>query len=184
MIVWIDTETTGLDHQKDALLEIAVVVTTDELEVVGSYSSVIKAKKRDLKRMDDFVLNLHTGSGLLDEVAKADKSLHQVEQEVMTFLGRLGLTKGLVLGGNSVHFDRYFLLRLMPDLMKRFTHQNLDVTSIGHCVKRWHKPVYNHMKEQTGTVAHRAMDDILSSISQLRRYRYYSFRTTPNLESN
>jgi oligoribonuclease len=181
MIVWIDLETTGLDHNKDAILEVAVAVTTDDLELVGTYNSVVKTKKRDLKRMDNFVFNLHTNSGLLEEVASATKPLSVVESEIMTFLGRHGLTKGLVLGGNSVHFDRYFMLRLMPDLMKRFTHQNLDVTSIGHCVKRWHPEAYDLMKKQSGAVAHRALDDILSSVTQMRKYRYYSFRVVPNI---
>lgn len=171
MIVWIDTETTGLDHNKDALIEVAVVITTDELEVVDSYTSVIKTKKRDLKRMNNFVRNLHAKSGLLDEVAKATKSISTVEAEVMKFLDKHGSTTGLTLGGNSVHFDRYFLLRLMPKLMKRFTHQNLDVTSIGHCVKRWDNDAYEALKATKGEVAHRALDDILSSINQLAWYR-------------
>jgi len=181
MIVWIDTETTGLDHEKDTLLEVAVIITTDDLEIVDSYSEVIKTKKRDLKKMNEFVLNLHTKSNLVSAVGEATKTMGEVEQEVITFLGRHGLTKGLVLAGNSVHFDRYFLLRLMPELMRKFTHQNLDVTSIGHCVKRWHPEVYDLMKSQSGEVAHRALDDILSSIGQLVRYRSYSFLKVPNL---
>jgi len=173
MIVWIDLETTGLDPDRDCLLEAAVVITDDELCQVDWYESVIKPKRRALRRMDDFVVDMHTKSGLLAELPSG-RDVRVVEREILAFLDRHGLDKRLTLAGDSVHFDKSFLDRQMPELAKRFSHQILDVTSIAGCVKRWHAPVYWAMaqeRDERGGVRHRAHHDILSSIRRLDRYR-------------
>ena len=173
MIVWIDTETTGLDPHKDYLLEFAVVITDDELSEVDRYESVIKPRRRALRRMDDFVANMHTKSGLLANLPDG-KSLAQVEAEVLAFLDKHDLVERLTLAGNSVYFDKAFIENHMPTLAKRFSHQILDVTSIANCAKRWHAPVYWGMIEERdsrGGIVHRAISDVLSSIKQLEQYR-------------
>ena len=178
-IVWIDTETTGLDYKKEALLEIAVVITDSELTEIARYESIVKTSPRKLrKRMGEYVTKMHTTSGLLDDLRGATKTQKQVEEEVLMFLDRWGLTNKLVLAGNSVHFDRRMLESRMPRLMARFTHQNLDVSSIGLVVKRWTPSVYEYMKaNKNNKNPHRAMYDILDSIKQLRDYRLFVFTT-------
>lgn len=171
MIVWIDLETTGLDPRKDAICEIAVIVTDDDLNTLATYASVVKTPKRKVRRMDDFVVGMHTKSGLLADLPKATKSLKAIEAEVIALLDEAGVEKRALLGGNSVHFDRGFINNQMPALANKFSHQHLDVSAIGNCVKRWYGDFYESMKAGSGEVAHRAMDDIKSSISQLATYR-------------
>ena len=171
MLVWIDTETTGLDFSNDKLLEVAVIITNDNLKVIDRYASVIKTTKKALRGMDEWCQTTHGASGLLDELATADKSLKQVEQEVIALLDKHDLTSRVTLAGNSVHFDNRFLTRDMPTLMKRFSHQMLDVTAIGLCVKRWNTTAYDTLYAKKGTVAHRAMADIESSIKQMKFYK-------------
>ena len=182
MLVWIDTETTGLDFSNDKLLEVAVIITTDNLKVVDRYTSVIKTTKKALRGMDEWCQTTHGASGLLDELATADKSLKQVEQEVIALLDKHDLTSRATLAGNSVHFDRRMLETRMPRLMARFTHQNLDVSAIGLTVKRWTPNVYDYVKKimklsRTDAVQHRALSDLLDCIESLRLYKKHTFTT-------
>lgn len=171
MLVWIDTETTGLDFDNDKLLEVAVIITTDNLKVVDRYNSVIKTSKKAVREMGEWCQTTHAASGLLDELAEADKSMKQVEQEIIALLDKHDLTSRAIIAGNSIHFDVRFLNRFMPTLMKRFSHQTLDVTSVGLCVKRWNTTAYDTLYAKKGKVAHRAMADIESSIRQLKFYK-------------
>ena len=182
MIVWIDTETTGLDYKKEALLEIAVLITDDELNEVGSYSTIIKTPNRKLRRMDNYVTEMHTRSGLLDDLEHfGGRNIKVAEMEILALLDQHGLGKGLLLGGNSVHFDRRMLETRMPRLMARFTHQNLDVSSIGLTIKRWAPHVYDLVKlESKGREhanPHRALSDLIDCVHSLRRYRHLTFTT-------
>jgi len=171
MLVWIDTETTGLDFDNDALLEVAVIITTDNLKVVDRYNSVIKTPKKVLRGMNEWCKTTHGASGLLDELNGADKTMKQVENDIIALLDKHNLTSRLNIAGNSIHFDVRFLTRCMPTLMKRFSHQTLDVTSIGLVMKRWNKSAYDTLYAKKGKVAHRAMADIESSIKQLKFYK-------------
>lgn len=171
MLVWIDTETTGLDFDNDKLLEVAVIITTDDLKVVDRYNSVIKTSKRAMRKMDEWCITTHGASGLLTELMTADKSMKQVEQEIIALLDKHDLTSRAIIAGNSIHFDVRFLNRFMPTLMKRFSHQTLDVTSIGLCLKRWNASAYWELHDKKGKVAHRAMADIESSIRQMEFYK-------------
>jgi len=171
MLVWIDTETTGLDFDNDALLEVAVIITTDNLKVVDRYNSVIKTSKKALREMDAWCKTTHGESGLLAELENADKTVKVVEKEIIALMDKHGLTSRSTIAGNSIHFDVRFLSRFMPTLMKRFSHQTLDVTSVGLCVKRWNKVAYDNLYAKKGKVAHRAMKDIESSIRQLKFYK-------------
>jgi len=175
MIVWIDLETTGLNPRKDSLLEVAVLVTDDELNRLGSYEAVIATPKRKLKRLDDYVRSMHSKSGLLDDLPTSTITLSQAEAEITALLDDLGCVEKVILGGNSVHFDRGFLDVTMPNLMKRFSHQHLDVSAIGLVVKRWHKEVYDLLRKERGEVEHRAKDDINACVATLRRYRELVF---------
>jgi len=170
MIVWIDIETTGLDPQNDAILEVAMIITADDLTPIAKYSNIIKPSEDKLLRMDDYVTKMHTGSGLLDELAKTDNSLADVEKELIAVLEDNHATNRALLAGNSVHFDRNFLEAQMPELMKRFSYQNLDVTSVSHVVRRFLPAKYEAISAKRKEIAHRAMDDIEGSIEQLEKY--------------
>ena len=179
-IVWIDVETTGLDFKKEALLELAVVITDKDLNILDSYSNLIKTPKRKLRRMNEYVLKMHTDSELIEDIKQfARKPIAEVEAEILELLDRNGLKKGLLLGGASVHFDRRMLESRMPRLMARFTHQNLDVSSIGLVVKRWTPGVYEQIKresdEDPNPFTHRAWYDILATIELLKTYRRFVF---------
>ena len=179
-IVWIDVETTGLDFDKEALLEIAVVITNNELEILDSYANIIKTPKRKLRRMNDYVRCMHTDSELIADLKYfGGKPSNKVEEEILEMLDRNGLTKNLLLGGASVHFDRRMLETRMPKLMKRFTHQNLDVSSVGLLVKRWTPHVYDKIKADSAAdpnpFPHRAWYDILATIELLKEYRHFVF---------
>ena len=179
-IVWIDVETTGLDFKKEALLELAVVITDKDLNILDSYSNLIKTPKRKLRRMNEYVLKMHTDSELIEDIKQfARKPIAEVEAEILELLDRNGLKKGLLLGGASVHFDRRMLESRMPRLMARFTHQNLDVSSIGLVVKRWTPGVYEQIKresdEDPNPFPHRAWYDILATIELLKTYRRFVF---------
>jgi len=179
-IVWIDIETTGLDYKKEALLEIAVLITNNELEVIDSYSNIIKTPKRKLRRMDDYVRKMHTDSELLADLKHfGGKPIAEVEAEILEMLDRHGLEKRLLLAGNSVGFDRRMLETRMPKLMARFGYQNLDVTSIGKLVQRWTPAVDSHIRRlkenDPNPFPHRAWYDILDSVEQLKSYRKLVF---------
>jgi oligoribonuclease len=185
MIVWIDTETTGVDYDKEELLEIAVVITTDDLKILDFYGCVIKPNKRKMnKRMNAFVRQMHTDSGLLKALEKGEgRSVRAAEITILEMLNDQKLGNGLLLGGNSVHFDRRILETRMPRLMARFTHQNLDVSAVGNLVKKWTPHVYEHIKAKTKSKKpHRAMADILGCIESLAEYREMVFTTEKETE--
>ena len=185
MIVWIDTETTGVDYDREELLEIAVVITTDELEIMDSYNCVIKPNRRKMnKRMGDFVRQMHTDSGLLNAIESGEgRDVKAAEITILEMLNDNNLGDRLLLGGNSVHFDRRILESRMPRLMSRFSHQNLDVSAVGNLVKKWTPNVYEHVKAETKNEnPHRAMADILGCIESLIEYRKMVFTTEKETE--
>jgi len=176
MIVWVDIETTGLDWKKELLLEIAVVITDDELNEAESYSRVIHHPmprlNKAIRRMNDYVLNMHTSSGLLGEIAQGMGKDHGVvESEILEMLDRHGLRENLLMAGSSVHFDRRMLETRMPKLSQRFGYRILDVTSFSEVARRWMKSVYWSLSEASGKAEHRAYADILSSIQRMADYR-------------
>jgi len=177
-IVWIDIETTGLDFKKEAVLEIAVVITNNDLEMIDSYCNIVKTPKRKLRRMNDYVRCMHTDSELLADLKYfGGTPIADVEKEILEVLDRNGLTKNLLLAGASVHFDRRMLETRMPKLMARFTHQNLDVTSIGKLVQRWTPNAYDHIviASDPNSFPHRAWYDIWATIDLLKEYRHFVF---------
>ena len=170
LIVWIDCEMTGLDLARDALVEIAVVVTDSELAVVDEGVDVVIAPPAEaLEQMDPFVLNMHTTSGLLEELP-GGVTLAEAEDQVLTYLRRwLPEPRKAPLAGNSVGTDKAFLDRDMPDLVGHLHYRVIDVSSIKELARRWYPRIYFSSPEKTG--GHRALADILESIDELRYYR-------------
>ena len=169
-IVWIDCEMTGLDLTADALVEIAVVVTDSELNVLGEGIDVVIAPPAEaLSQMNDFVRNMHTTSGLLEDLP-GGVSLGDAEERVLEYLREWIPEPGKApLAGNSVGTDKAFLDRDMPALMAHLHYRVIDVSSIKELARRWYPRVYFASPEKNG--GHRALADILESIDELRYYR-------------
>ncbi|HEY3438220.1 MAG TPA: oligoribonuclease [Actinotalea sp.] len=169
-IVWIDCEMTGLDLANDALVEIAVIVTDSELNVLDEgVDVVISPPARAIEQMDPFVVAMHTTSGLIEELA-GGTTLADAEDQVLTYLRRwLPEPRKAPLAGNSVGTDKAFLDRDMPGLVGHLHYRVIDVSSIKELARRWYPRIYFASPEKNG--GHRALADILESIDELRYYR-------------
>lgn len=169
-IVWIDCEMTGLDLQRDALVEIACVVTEADLTLVDDgVSVVIKPPDEPFAAMDPFVVDMHTQSGLIEEIP-VGTTLEEATEQILTYVQQhVPEPRKAPLGGSTVYVDRGFLARDMPELDAHLHYRLVDVSSLKELIKRWHPQVYYAAPEKTGN--HRAMGDILDSIAELRYYR-------------
>jgi oligoribonuclease len=183
-LVWIDCEMTGLDVAKDSLVEIAVLVTDSDLNVldVEGLSVVIKPREESLLAMGDFVRNMHQESGLLDLLADGD-DIELAEQKVIDYIKQFAPEeKTAPLAGNSIGTDRMFLNRYMPALDSHLHYRNIDVSSIKELVRRWYPKVYFQLPKKDG--GHRALADIRESIKELRYYRESVFIDLPGLSTD
>ncbi|MBO1751662.1 oligoribonuclease [Actinotalea sp. BY-33] len=169
-IVWIDCEMTGLDLSRDALVEVAAVVTDSELNVLGDgVDVVITPPVEALEQMDPFVRTMHTTSGLL-EALPGGTTLAEAEQQVLDYLRAWIPEAGKApLAGNSVGTDKAFLERDMPGLAGHLHYRIIDVSSVKELARRWYPRIYFASPEKNG--GHRALADILESIDELRYYR-------------
>jgi oligoribonuclease len=177
-IVWIDCEMTGLDLGADALVEVAAVVTDSELNVLGDGIDVIvRPPDEALEQMNDFVRDMHTSSGLIDELA-GGTTLADAEAQVLDYLRGFVPEPGKApLAGNSVGTDKMFLDRDMQDLVAHLHYRIIDVSSIKELARRWYPRVYFASPTKNG--GHRALADILESIDELRYYRSALFVPQP-----
>ena len=163
-------EMTGLDPSVDRILEIAVLVTDGELNVVAEGPDlVIRQSEAVLERMDEWNKTHHGQSGLLDRVRESSIDEAKASAEVLKFLKEYTLEKKAPLGGNSVHQDRRFLVRYMPEIESWLHYRNIDVSTLKELVQRWYPKAYASRPPKKGQ--HRAMDDLNESIEELRFYR-------------
>lgn len=169
-LVWIDCEMTGLNPEKDCLVEVAVVITNSDLEILDSgLDVVIKPRADSWAQMGDFVREMHTQSGLIDLV-ESGVELAEAEQIILNYIKKfVPNEKEAPLAGNSIGTDRMFLNRYMPTLDKHLHYRNIDVSSIKELTRRWYPRVYFQLPKKDG--GHRALADILESIQELRYYR-------------
>jgi oligoribonuclease len=182
-LVWIDCEMTGLDLGQDALIEVAALVTDFDLTVLGEgVDIVIKPPEGAVDKMIDFVREMHTASGLLEELADG-VSLAEAEAAVLGYV-RAHCPDGSrpPLAGNSVATDRAFLARDMPSLEGFLHYRNVDVSSIKELARRWYPRAYYNAPEKSGN--HRALADIRESIEELRYYRDAIFVPQPGPDSD
>lgn len=177
-LVWIDCEMTGLDLTKDELVEVAVVITDYELEPVHpGFSIVFAPSAAALEGMGDFVRQMHTSSGLLDELADG-VSLADAEEAVLAYIAAHVPTAGQApLAGNTIGTDRSFIARDMPRVDAHLHYRSVDVSSIKELVRRWFPRVYFNAPAKNG--GHRALADILESIRELEYYRRIGFTAEP-----
>lgn len=177
-LVWIDCEMTGLDLDTDELLEVAVVVTDFDLNLLDDgLTVVIKPNDEALAGMSDFVRQMHTDSGLLNELASG-ATLADAEFAVNEYiLARVPTEQQAPLAGNSIATDRAFLAKYMPRVDSHLHYRNVDVSSIKELARRWFPRVYFNAPAKAG--GHRAMADILESIRELQYYRRAVFVADP-----
>ena len=181
-LVWIDCEMTGLDLGADALIEVAALVTDFELNLLGDGIDVIvKPPKEALDQMDDFVRNMHTVSGLLEEL-DGGLTLAEAEEQVLAYV-KQHCPDGSrpPLAGNTVATDRSFLARDMATLESFLHYRIVDVSSIKELSRRWYPRTYFNAPAKTGN--HRALADIQESIEELRYYREAVFVPSPGPDS-
>ena len=182
-IVWVDCEMTGLDVAIDEICEIAVIVTDQELnEVDPGLQIVVKPGRKALKNMGEFVTNMHTESGLIEEIPKG-VSISKAETQVLEYIKQwITEERSAPLAGNSIGTDRMFLNRQMPNLDSFLNYRNIDVSSIKELTRRWYPRVYFQMPKKTGN--HRALADIKESIRELRYYRQTVLVAAPGPDSD
>ncbi|MDT7728237.1 MAG: oligoribonuclease [Actinomycetota bacterium] len=178
-LVWIDCEMTGLDLGKDALIEIAALVTDSELNVLGEgVDIVIHADEEALANMPEVVQKMHAHSGLTEEVRRSTVTLEEAERRVLEYVkAHVPDPNNAPLAGNSIGTDRGFITRDMPDLDGHLHYRMVDVSSIKELVRRWYPRIY-YAKPEKG-LAHRALADIKESIGELDYYRRIAFVPQP-----
>ena len=169
-LIWIDCEMTGLSLKNDLLVEIAVLVTDSELNLIGEgVDVVIHATESQLEGMNDFVREMHTNSGLITEIPKG-MSIAAAEAKIIAYLESASTIAGKSpLAGNSVGVDRAFIDRDMPLLSAYLHYRTVDVSSIKELARRWNPKAYFNAPAKTGN--HRALGDIQDSIAELAYYR-------------
>jgi len=170
-LVWMDLEMTGLDTARHTIVEIAVLITDSELELVDDGIDVIvHASPEQLAEMDDFVTKMHTKSGLLPAIQASTLSLEDAGKAVLAYLAEQLPGPGTApLCGNSIGVDRRFLDRYLPEVDQYIHYRSVDVSSFKELCRRWYPAVYKRRPDKAET--HRALDDIRESIEELRFYR-------------
>ena len=166
-----DLEMTGLDHTRDLIVEIATIVTDDELRVVAEGPDlVIHADDAALEAMDPVVVEMHTRSGLLPAIRESRVTLDEAGQATFDFIrAHVPEPRTVPLCGNSIGTDRRFLASYLPEIENYLHYRSVDVSSVKELVKRWYPDLTAAMQRKSGS--HRALDDIRSSIEELRWYR-------------
>ncbi|MGW8228838.1 MAG: oligoribonuclease [Gammaproteobacteria bacterium] len=168
-LIWIDLEMTGLDTQKDVIIEIATVVTDSELNTLAE-GPVLAIHQSDdiLNAMDDWNTKQHGNSGLTERVKNSNINEAEAERQTIEFLRQYVPANASPMCGNSICQDRRFLARCMPQLENYFHYRNLDVSSLKELAKRWAPEVFKGFNKES---SHLALDDIRDSISELKYYR-------------
>lgn len=173
---------TGLDAVNDALIEVAVLVTDSELNILGDgVDVVIKPSAESLAAMNDFVRDMHTSSKLLDEL-DAGTTMEDAQAQVLAYIKKYVPNPNKApLAGNSIGTDRVFLARDMPELIEHLHYRVIDVSTIKELARRWYARAYFQAPAKTG--GHRALGDIKDSINELKYYREAVLVPSPGPDS-
>jgi oligoribonuclease len=166
---------TGLDPAKNVIVEIATIVTDDELNIVAEGPDlVVHATEEQLALMEPVVVDMHTKSGLLDQIRASTITLDDAGAQTLEFIKQwVPQPRSVPLCGNSIGMDRRFLDAYLPDIEQYLHYRSVDVSSVKELVRRWYPSVLNHLRQKQGT--HRALDDIRESVAELRHYREHIF---------
>jgi oligoribonuclease len=179
VLVWIDMEMTGLDPEKERIIEIATILTDGQLtEIAAGPELVIHQADEVLAAMDDWNKTHHKASGLVERVKTSTVTDGDAEAQTLAFLNaHIPAKDRPVLAGNSIHQDRRFIRRYMPHLDARLHYRMVDVSTIKELARRWFPQVI--AKQPLKKDTHRALDDIRESIDELRFYRAHVFLQPP-----
>jgi oligoribonuclease len=177
-LVWIDCEMTGLDPEIDELVEVAVVITDYDLVPVDpGFRVVIKPDQSAWDHMNDFVRDMHTTSGLIEEIPNG-VTLAEAEYEVLEYILKyVPAAQSAPLAGNTIGTDRMFLAKFMPRVDSHLHYRSIDVSSIKELTRHWYPRIYFSAPAKNG--GHRALADILESIRELEYYRRIAFVSEP-----
>ena len=175
MLVWMDLEMTGLDHTTDVIVEIATLITDDELEIVAEGPDLVVHQSDEvLAAMNDVVTDMHTASGLLDEIRSSTLSLEEAGRLTLDFIREHCPQPGTVpLCGNSIGTDRRFLAAHLPEVEEFLHYRSIDVSTLKELARRWNPDALKTAPKKAG--GHRALDDIRESLEELRHYRQALF---------
>ncbi|HEY6501852.1 MAG TPA: oligoribonuclease [Streptosporangiaceae bacterium] len=181
-LVWIDCEMTGLDIERDALIEIACLVTDGELNILDEgVDVIIKPPPEAVDQMSDVVRTMHTTSGLLEELA-GGVTIAEAQDIVLSYVQtHIKEPRRVPLCGNSIATDRWFIARDMPQLDHYLHYRMVDVSSIKELARRWYPRVYFASPAKRG--GHRALADITESVQELQYYREAVFVPQPGPDS-
>lgn len=174
-MVWLDLEMTGLDVERHVIVEIAALVTDDDLQPLDEgVDLIVHQPPEALAQMDDFVRTMHTKSGLLPEIEASPLSLTDAGAQVLDYVRAHVGDGASPLCGNSIGVDRRFLDRQLPELDQFLHYRSIDVSSFKELCRRWYPEVYKRRPDKTET--HRALADVRESIAELRYYREHMLR--------
>jgi len=171
MLAWIDLEMTGLDPARHTIVEIASLITEDDLTIVEEGPDlVVHASPEQVADMDDFVRTMHTRSGLLKDMEASTLNLADAGAQTLAFLQRhIREPRSVPLAGNSIGTDRRFLAMLLPEIEDYLHYRSVDVSTVKELCRRWRPEVYKAAPVKKG--GHRALQDIRESVAELAFYR-------------
>lgn len=168
-LVWMDLEMTGLDPEKERIIEIATIITDSALNIIEEGPvACVKQDQAYFDAMDEWNTNHHTASGLIERINKEGMAESEAEQMTLEFLRKHVEPGKSPLCGNTIGQDRRFLVRYMPELETFLHYRNLDVSTVKELCVRWRPDIHNRIEKKN---VHRALDDIRESIAELRFYK-------------
>lgn len=176
-LIWLDLEMTGLRPEVDVILEIATVITDNQLNVIAQGPEFVIHQPEDkLALMDAWVKNQHAKSGLTEKVRQSDVSLEQAQEDILAFIKAHCPKNSGLLAGNSVWQDRNFLYFHMPHIVDYLNYRIIDVSTIKELARQWYpkSPLVDFKKKDS----HRALDDVYESIEELKHYRKFFWMPT------
>jgi len=175
MLAWMDLEMTGLEPDRHVIVEIATMLTDDDLELIAEGPDlIVHATPEQLAEMDDFVTNMHTRSGLLDQITASTISLEEAGAQTLAFLQEhIPEARTVPLCGNSIGTDRRFLAAHLPEVEEFLHYRSIDVSTLKELARRWNPDALKTAPKKAG--GHRALDDIRESLEELRHYRQALF---------
>ena len=175
MLAWMDLEMTGLEPDRHVIVEIATLLTDDDLELIAEGPDlIVHATSEQLAEMDDFVTNMHTRSGLLDQITASTISLEEAGAQTLAFLQEhIPEARTVPLCGNSIGTDRRFLAAHLPEVEEFLHYRSIDVSTLKELARRWNPDALKTAPKKAG--GHRALDDIRESLEELRHYRQALF---------